>query len=583
MSDPSNGTAEPKLNDKSVQQAMQTYALNLSKMLQDATDRARREAKAETYKELGLKWDENSTQILLPGDPVPMEVDEAIQALLDFKATESQTFSVQEFLPGMPHDAAHAFVQVLKARYGWVNPQTKQTIFGPEPPQMVMVRTGHRPEDFVEVPVGKFKLQDIAASVETGFAFNPKNAKSGSFQSFYVSAEVKHKDRKVVQELINATRVYLKEHSIYQGKPMRLPVDSSGHVESDVAPVFIDLSKVSEDGLVLTKLNYDLITQTVWTPIRHTAEAREHNISLKRGALLWGEYGTGKTLSALVTAKIAEENGWTFIMLDDPKGLVQALEMAKLYQPAVVFAEDIDRVVVRERDDNANDILNTIDGALAKSSEVMTILTTNHIDRINQGMLRPGRLDALIHVTKPDADAAVRLVRLYAGKLLDEKEPLTALGEHLAGYIPSIIAEVVNRSKLGMIARSEKRIIESDLITAAISMKAHSERLDEDEVAPSKEEQVGIALRDLLGDPESSYSGNLDDDLENIQDSANSANSNSRAGYQIVAKELPIIRKLLESHANGNGAGSGVPVISAAEVADMKTKIERIARALDAN
>lgn len=581
MSEQAN-TAEPKLNDKSVQQAMQTFASNLGQMLQMATDNARRQARSETYKELGLKWDENSTEIKLPGDPTPMDVDEAIQTLLDFKATESQTFTVTEYLPGMPQDAAHAFVQVLKARYGWVNPQTKQTIFGPEPPRMVMVRTGHRPEDFVEVPVGKFKLQDIkAAQVETGFAFNPKG-RSGSFQSFYITAEVKHQDRKIIQELINATRVYLKDHSIYQGKPMRLPVDSSGHVESDVAPIFIDLSKVSEDGLVLTKLNYDLISQTVWTPIRATAQARKHNISLKRGALLWGEFGTGKTLSALVTAKIAEENGWTFIMLDDPKGLVQALEMAKLYQPAVVFAEDIDRVVVRDRDDNANDILNTIDGALAKGAEVMTILTTNHIDKINQGMLRPGRLDALIHVTKPDAEAAVRLVRLYAGDLLDRAEPLTALGQHLSGYIPAIIAEVVNRSKLGMIARNESRIIESDLITAAISMKAHSERLDEDESKPSKEERVGIALRDLLGDAASSYAGDLDEDLSNIDDNASSAAANSRGAFQIAQKELPAIRKLLESHANGNGADTS-KAISALDILELKNKVEKIAKTVGAN
>jgi transitional endoplasmic reticulum ATPase len=556
--------------------ALATFAQFLESSLQKSADEARRTDRSKHYKELGLKWSKESTEIQLPGNPKLMTPEEAIQVLIDFKAMESQTYNVLEFLPGMPYDAAHAFVQVLRERYGWVNPQTKKTFFGDIPPKMVMVRTGSAPNDFVEVPVGKFKLQDISADLETGFTRAPDN-KSGSFVSFFVRAEVKHEDRKVIMDLINRTRRYLETNSIYRGKAMRLPVDRSGQVEATVEPSFIDLSKVSEAGLVLTKVNYDLLATTVWTPIRHTAEVRKQNIPLKRGALLWGEYGTGKTLSALVTAKIAQDNGWTFIMLDDPKGLVQALEMAKLYQPAVVFAEDIDRVVVRDRNDAANDILNTIDGAVQKNSEIITVLTTNHIDRINQGMLRPGRLDALIHVTKPDAEAAVRLVRLYAGSLLAETEPLTSLGKHLEGYIPSIIAEVVNRSKLGMISRGEKRLIEDDLIIAAESLKAHSKLLQEDDKKPSAEEAVGIALKKLLSDPVASYNGDLEEDIEVVKDRSYSAASTSSDIYSIVDDQLPKIRRLLE---NASGGANGTTPITKADVAEMKAKLDAISSAV---
>ena len=555
-------------------QNLSNIALFLGQALQDAADQAKEGARNEHFKELGVEW--KGTKITLPDDPKKMAVRDAIKALIDLEAVEAQTYTVQEFLPGMPHDAAHAFVRVLERRYGWVNPQTKMTAFGPQPPQMVMVRTGFLPQEYVEVPIGKFKLPDISVDLETGFARNPKN-KAGSFLSFYVTADVKHADRKVIMLLINETREYLKQHSIYQGKAMRLPVDRSGQVESDVAPSFIDLSKVDERGLILTKTNYDLLNHTVWTPIRKTAVARKHNIPLKRGALLYGEYGTGKTLSALVTAKIAIENGWTFIMLDDPKGLVQALEMAKLYQPAVVFAEDIDRVVVRDRNDSANDVLNTIDGAVQKNSEIITVLTTNHIEKINQGMLRPGRLDALIHVTKPDAESAIRLVRLYAGDLIDKDEPLTALGEHLSGYIPAIIAEVVNRAKLGMIFREENRIIESDLITVALLMKAHSDLLKEDKPKPSKAEAVGLALADLLGDGVSHYNGDLDDDIERINDKAGDARDYAREAAGIVGEKLPRIEKLLQGAANG----SGLP--TAADIKDIKATLERVATRVGVN
>lgn len=559
---------QPTIN----KEALGNLAAGLSAMLQLAADRSRKQGQSDHYKELGLEWDESATKIKLPGLPDPMEIDVAIQNLLDFKALSLQKYNIVEFLPGMPYDAAHAFVRVLEEIYGWVNPQSKMTMFGPEPPRMVSVRTGTRPEDFIEVPVGKFKLQNVTAEIETGFRRNPKSG-SGSFVSFYIAAEVKHEDRKIVQEIITRTRAYVQENSIYRGKAMRLPVGSDGRVQEDVEPSFIDLTKVSEAGLVLTDINYRLITETVWTPIRKTAVARRHGIPLKRGALLYGEYGTGKTLSALVTAKIAEENGWTFIMLDDPKGLVQALEMAKLYQPAVVFAEDIDRVVEKSRGDKANDVLNTIDGALSKSAEVITVLTTNHIEDINEAMLRPGRLDALIHVTKPDAKAAEKLVRLYAGPLLAPDVPLTALGKliEVEGYIPAIIAEIVNRGKLNMIFHERNQIVEEDLLVHAELMREHSKLLQKEKKEPSPEEAFGIAAKKLLGDGVSSYNGDLDDDIENIANDVDYAKDYASSAYRVLSEDVaPLIKKLAASGTNGSGNYGEA-------IAQIKSQLERVA------
>lgn len=536
----------------------------------------------DLHQELGVKWNKEATEIFLPGRPKQMTLPKAIRALQDFQELENQVYTIHEFFTGMPHDAAHAFVQVLKARYGWVNPQTKQTIFGPQPPQMVTVRTGASPEDFVEVPVGEFKLPDISVNLETGFDYNPSNRRSGSFVSFFLHAEVKHEDRKIIQELIAQTRAYLEVGSIYRGKAMRLPVDSSGSVESNVAPIFIDLSGVDPRGLVLTRQNEELLNHTVWTPIRHTQRLRDLNISRKRGALLYGPYGTGKTLSALVTAKLAIENGWTFIMLDKPEGLVQALEMAKLYQPAVVFAEDIDRVVDKRRGDDANDVLNTIDGALSKSAEVITVLTTNHIENIAEAMLRPGRLDAVIEVTLPDADAAKRLVRLYAGDLLDDTVDLSKLGGLVAGFIPAVIAEVVNRSKLGMIARGDNELAASDLEVAAVGLKEHAKLLERKEPEPSPEEQLGISFKKLLGSGvnDDDYDGSsIQEDIEGVSGKAEAARQNSYQGLIVVKRELPVIRKLLEAHAESggaNGTGSGMPK---AVLADIQKKLDAIVKA----
>ena len=73
---------------------------------------------------------------------------------------------------------------------------------------------------------------------------------------------------------------------------------------------------------------------------------RSTGLKLNRKTLLYGPYGTGKSLAGGLTAKVAYENGWTFVQCktgSDDLNLV--LRMAELYAPAVVFIEDIDILI----------------------------------------------------------------------------------------------------------------------------------------------------------------------------------------------------------------------------------------------
>src|SRR5690606_35602369 len=142
--------------------------------------------------------------------------------------------------------------------------------------------------------------------------------------------------------------------------------------------------------MIHTKETDALIRTNIFSPLKHTEACRKHKIPLKRGILLEGKYGTGKSLTARVTAKVAVDNGWTFIMLNRAQGLRAAIEFARTYQPCVIFAEDIDRVADRE-DENVNDLVNMLDGVVTKDMEMMICLTTNFIEKIDQALLRPGR------------------------------------------------------------------------------------------------------------------------------------------------------------------------------------------------
>jgi transitional endoplasmic reticulum ATPase len=171
-------------------------------------------------------------------------------------------------------------------------------------------------------------------------------------------------------------------------------------------------------------------------------------IKFRRGVLLAGVYGVGKTLGAKVAAGIAVEKGITFIYCKRAEEFAEAVEFAIQYQPAVVFCEDIDRVLAGERSVKMDDILNIVDGIDTKAAEVMIVLTSNAPEAINPAGLRPGRLDAIINVLPPDAEAVVRLIKMYGAGMLATDLDLTKVAAKLEGSIPAVIEEVVKRSKL---------------------------------------------------------------------------------------------------------------------------------------
>jgi transitional endoplasmic reticulum ATPase len=205
-------------------------------------------------------------------------------------------------------------------------------------------------------------------------------------------------------------------------------------------------------------------------------------VPLKRGILLEGRYGTGKTLTAHRLAQICVQNGWTFLYVEDVRDLDMAVAFAKLYQPCVLFAEDVDRTMPNgPRTPEIDKILNTLDGVESKHLEVMTVLTTNHVGGIHSGFLRPGRIDTVIPILAPDDGAMLRLVRHY-GKTKDgiaivegtDAEIIAAV-KGLKGSNAAFVQEAVERAKLSAIGNSEDTMVirPDDISVAVASMQTH--------------------------------------------------------------------------------------------------------------
>lgn len=378
--------------------------------------------------------------------PARMSYDEAITQIERMRDFDNQEIIIKEEVNAFYLDAAAALNEAMRRLYGWADAVPVPGFFGPTPPQMLQVDIG--PNESRLVPWGRFKLPGINGYIQTGTT--PKKGRL----VLQIVAVVLRKHEAEIHKLVELTRIIADKESIYRGQAFRLRFrDDSGN-DVEVRPEFLDLSGVKPDELIFSASVDAAVRTSVFTPIEHTDAVRGAGIPLKRGILLSGKYGVGKTLVAYVTAKKATGNGWTFIYCEKADELKDALRFAQGYQPAVVFCEDIDRVTSGERSVSMDDILNTIDGLDAKRSELMVILTTNNIENIHRAMLRPGRLDAVINILPPDADAVKRLIALYGRGLVAEDANLDTVAERLSGNIPAVIRECVERAKLSAIRLS---------------------------------------------------------------------------------------------------------------------------------
>ena len=397
---------------------------------------------------------------------------------------QSQEVALNITIPAFPLDGAVALARVMQRTFGWTNMVPTPGFFGSDPPVMIEVEVG--PGETAQVHWGRMTIPGIEGYLETGIE------RSGNRTLFCIRGEVLRMYEPLIHRLADAVREEVKENSIYRGKAIRISFrDDDGQPKNfrpTDCPRFIDTSTVNPEELILPDSVMDQVEDSLFTPIRYPVACGQVNVPPKRGILLEGPYGVGKTFIAYVSAALCVDYGVTFIYLEDVRDIDKGLAFAELYGRCLLFSEDIDRVVRGERDSDMDRIFNILDGVAQKNSEILTVLTTNDVEAIAQGCIRQGRIDDIISIPHPDAKAGARMVISYGRGLVDGS--IEAIGEAIKPLLNNNAAafrECVERSKLSAVRRlkgkvDNLRITPKDLSVAAKSMARHIELLQPREV-----------------------------------------------------------------------------------------------------
>lgn len=491
-------TVQPSpTNDSPKSQLQQLFGTGTKKESMTMANTEKSNKDEIKFTNVGVQFvdDPNNKSIQLPAG---MTLQEGRHWLQKIEEEETRTFRFEfKFTGWAPLDAMWAAYRALSELHGFVHVGDFQSFFGPTPPTMITIEV-----DFgvtQQMPWGPIEVSGFSAPLV------PSLTLVEGHPTLMFSAKIRNNERATADSLMKKAISLLQTSSIYRGKAIDVDFEvvnpNDFRFDPHKAPKFWDTSGTKLDELILSKKVEKLIKTNIWTPIRKTAEARKHKIPLRRTTLLAGSYGVGKTLGARATAKIAQDNGWTFLYLRKLEQLKQALYFAKKYQPCVIFAEDINRITSGKRDEEMDALFNTVDGVDRKDDEVMLVFTTNDIEEIHPGMIRPGRIDTVIMVTPPDAEAAERLIRLYGRGLIEESADLKEVARKLAGQIPAIIREAVERSKLAAIQDNDggQLVVSAEhLDIAADQMLEHAKFLDEPEEDAPDMEVFGAALGKAL-------------------------------------------------------------------------------------
>lgn len=362
----------------------------------------------------------------------------------------SHTFNV------LPFEGALALKQALEEVFGraWASDDNAVLTLEVEPGVNVAV------------PWGDFSVPGVEGSFETRVSYE-----DGRY-SFRFLARLKRKFEPAFRQVAARVEEILQTQRIYKGKVFEVKFrDGDGDLIALLQPKPMVVANAQMP--IYSRHVEKRIEAEVLSVLRNYRVLQQHNIPIKKGILFTGTYGTGKTMLARHIARIAKENGWTFIYVPHASEFADGYQLAKGYQPAVLFVEDIDSVVGVIRDREVNNILNTIGGIQSKDDQIITVVTTNDLNKVHPAFLRPGRIDHIIDISFLDAEAAERHVRELAQGSLPKGVDLSVVAQKLAGQTGARIEHMVNIAKLYWVNRTagkgELKLELQDLIDATAS------------------------------------------------------------------------------------------------------------------
>ncbi len=215
---------------------------------------------------------------------------------------------------------------------------------------------------------------------------------------------------------------------------------------------------------------------------------------IPKGVLLEGPPGTGKTLLAKAVAGEAgvpffSISGSDFVEMFVGVGASRVRDMfeeAKKNAPCIVFIDEIDAVARRrgtglggghdEREQTLNQLLVEMDG-FGVNEGIIVMAATNRADILDPAILRPGRFDRKVAVSRPDVKGREEILKVHAkNKPLGDDVNLEEIARTTAGFSGADLENLLNEAAIDAAKENRAYIIQADIQKAFIKVGIGTEK-----------------------------------------------------------------------------------------------------------
>ncbi len=235
------------------------------------------------------------------------------------------------------------------------------------------------------------------------------------------------------------------------------------------------------------------IQEIIELPLKKPELFKKVGILPPKGILLYGAPGTGKTLLAKAVAASTKS---TFIEIvgselvqkfigEGAKLVKEIFELARENAPAIVFIDELDALAARrieigtsgEREVQRTfmQLLSEIDG-FSPLGNVKVIGCTNRKDILDPAVMRPGRLDRLIHIPLPDLKGRKEIFKIHSRNMKLKNVKMDEILKRTEEFSGAEIQASCTEAGYFAIRNKRTYIIHRDFLKAIVKVKQSEKR-----------------------------------------------------------------------------------------------------------
>ncbi|MEN3307357.1 MAG: hypothetical protein V7603_3559 [Micromonosporaceae bacterium] len=255
---------------------------------------------------------------------------------------------------------------------------------------------------------------------------------------------------------------------------------------TSMADSTLELAKVTLDDVGDMAPVKEVLTESVLWPLTYPDTFARLGVQPPRGVLLYGPPGCGKTylvkaIAGTGKANVLSVKGAELLSKwvgESERAVRELFRRAREAAPTLVFLDEVDALApIRGQgsDGGTTDrvvasLLTELDGVEALRN-VVVIGATNRPDLVDPALLRPGRLERLVYVPPPDAQARIEILRAAARTVpLAAGIDLAALAATLDGFSAADCTALIREAALAAMRES----LDAATVTAAHMETARS-------------------------------------------------------------------------------------------------------------